>query len=110
MLALQDGDFATAESCFEPDAAWWMNGRLRGRFGDLLPELKRAKAAGGVLRHEQIRRMYAAEGFTDQHLVRLQAPGGGEVELAVCVVVRVGAGGRVTRLEEYFDGAAIPRP
>jgi hypothetical protein len=107
MGALQDGDFETTEACFQPDATWWMNGRLRGRFTEILPEMKNAKAGRGVNPHLEIRRLYAAGGFTDQHLVRLPREGRRPAELAVCVVARLGAGGRVTRFEEYFDPTAL---
>jgi hypothetical protein len=107
MQALQDGDFETTEACFQPGATWWMNGRLRGRFAEILPELKRAKAAQGVIRHLEIRRLYTADAFTDQHLVRLPRDGLPPAELAVCVVARLGDDGRVTRFEEYFDSAVL---
>jgi ketosteroid isomerase-like protein len=107
MRSLQDGDFDTTEACFEPDATWWMNGRLRGRFSEILPEMREAKAARGVNPHLEIRRLYAAEGFTDQHVVRLPREAGAPIELAVCVVVRVGNSGRVERIEEYFDASAV---
>ena len=107
MRSLQDGDFDTTEACFEPDATWWMNGRIRGRFAEILPEMKKAKAARGINPHVDIRRMYSPEGFTDQHLVRLPREGQPEIELSVCVVVRRGEDGRVNRIEEYFDSAGV---
>jgi uncharacterized protein len=107
MGALDEGDHATVESCFSPDATWWLNGRLRGRFAEVLPELKRAKPQPTPRRHEQIRRLFAPQGFTDQHITRLRS-NGGDVELAVCVVVRV-EDGRVSRFEEYFDASQLPR-
>jgi ketosteroid isomerase-like protein len=103
MRALDEGDHEVAAACVAPDATWWMNGRLRGTFAAVLPELRRAKPAPTARRHEQIRRLFSPEGFTDQHVTRL----GPDVELAVCVVVRV-AGGRATRIEEYFDTAQLP--
>ena len=107
MRSLQDGDFVTTESCFQADATWWMNGKLRGRFADILPEMKLAKAERGVNPHLEIRRMLTAEGFTDQHVVQLPRAGGPPAELAVCVVARVGEDGRVARFEEYFDSSVL---
>jgi ketosteroid isomerase-like protein len=107
MRSMQDGDFETTEACFQPDATWWMNGRLRGRFDEIFPEMKRAKAERGVNPHLEIRRLYSADAFTDQHLVRLPREGKQPAELAVCVVVRLGADGRVNRFEEYFDSASL---
>jgi ketosteroid isomerase-like protein len=107
MRSLQDGDFETTETCFEPGATWWMNGKLRGRFAEILPEMKRSKAERGANPHLEIRRMYSAKGFTDQHLVRLPQKTGPAIELNVCVVVRRGEDGRVTRFEEYFDSAVL---
>jgi ketosteroid isomerase-like protein len=107
MRSLQDGDFETTVGCFEPDATWWMNGKLRGRFEEILPEMKATKASRGVNPHLEIRRMYSEGGFTDQHVVRLPREGKAPVDLAVCVVVRVGEDGRASRFEEYFDSAAL---
>ena len=107
MRSLQDGDFETTVECFQPDATWWMNGRLRGSFVEILPEMKAAKSARGVNPHLEIRRMCSDEGFTDQHVVRLPREGKPAAELAICVVARVGADGRVTRYEEYFDSATL---
>jgi len=107
MRSLQDGDFETTVECFQPDATWWMNGRLRGSFAEILPEMKAAKSVRGVNPHLEIRRMCSDEGFTDQHVVRLPREGKPPAELAICVVARVGADGRVTRFEEYFDSAII---
>jgi ketosteroid isomerase-like protein len=107
MRSLQDGDFDTTVDCFQPDATWWMNGRLRGKFEELLPEMKAAKLARGVNAHLEIRRMCSEEGFTDQHVVRLPREDRAPAELAICVVARVDAEGRITRFEEYFDSAAL---
>ena len=104
MRALDEGDHDTAAECIAPDATWWMNGKLRGTFAETLPELRRLKPERTARRHQQIRRLLSPEGFTDQHITRL----GADAELPVCVVVRV-AGGRATRIEEYFDSAQIPR-
>jgi uncharacterized protein len=106
MRALDEGDHETVEAAFDPNATWWMNGRRRGTFTEVLPQLRRAKPERTARRHEQIRRLYAPDGFTDQHLTRLPGPNG-DIELAICVVVRVEAG-RVTRLEEYFDPTQLP--
>lgn len=107
MRSLQDGDFATAVDCFKPDSTWWMNGKLRGRFAEILPEMKAAKASRGVNPHLEIRRMCTEDGFIDQHVVRLPREGKLPAELAICVVARVDADGRVARFEEYFDSAAL---
>jgi limonene-1,2-epoxide hydrolase len=107
MRSLQDGDFETSVECFQPDATWWMNGKLRGRFEEILPEMRTAKAARGVNPHLEIRRMCSEGGFTDQHVVHLARDGPAPIELAVCVVVRVGDDGRASRFEEYFDSAAL---
>lgn len=107
MRALDEGDHDTVRRYFRPDATWWMNGRLRGTFAEVLPELKRTKPERTPRRHEQIRRLFAAEGFTDQHVTLLRTEAG-DVELPICVVVRV-QDGKVTRLEEYFDTGQLPK-
>jgi len=53
------------------------------------------------------RRIEAFEGgFVDQHLLRGRLASGKEVSMAACLICKV-VNGRITRLDEYFDSAAL---
>ena len=60
------------------------------------------------LRYEEVRRQRTERGFMQQHVLRARGPQGEPVELRACIVCDV-ADGRITRLDEYLDGAAVAR-
>ena len=58
-------------------------------------------------RHYTRRRLEVFEGgFVEQHLLKAKLPGGKEVSLSACIVCKVREG-HITRLDEYFDSAAL---
>ena len=60
------------------------------------------------LRYEEVRRQRTERGFVQQHVLRARAPEGQLVELRSCILCDV-VDGRITRLDEYLDGAAVAR-
>jgi ketosteroid isomerase-like protein len=58
------------------------------------------------LRYEEIRRQATETGFVQQHVLRGIAPNGKALEVPACVVGTV-ADGKITRLDEYLDSAAL---
>ncbi len=63
--------------------------------------------AGIRTSYENVRRVVGADSVAEQHDVRLTRPDGVEVLLDVCVVMRFGADGLLTRVDEYFDPTAV---
>jgi uncharacterized protein len=55
--------------------------------------------------YRAIRRFEIPGGFVQQHELHVELPDGRSADLPACVVVRVD-GGRITRIDEYLDGAA----
>jgi uncharacterized protein len=58
------------------------------------------------LRYEDVRRQITANGFVQQHALCGTTVGGVELRIAACLVVGV-ADGRIVRIDEYVDSAAL---
>lgn len=53
--------------------------------------------------YEILERRFFDGGFVQQHIVHATGRGGAEIVLRVCIVIKVGADGLITRIDEYFD-------
>ncbi|MEZ4375570.1 MAG: nuclear transport factor 2 family protein [Polyangiaceae bacterium] len=58
------------------------------------------------LRYEDLRLTATDSGFVQQHVMCGRAPNGAELQVPACLVARV-EGGRIRRLDEYLDAAAL---
>lgn len=105
--AVEAGDLEAVGQAYAPDAVIWHNtdgaetsreanlATLRG-FIRLIPER----------RYLNRRLQVSASGFSQQHLLTGVRRDGAKVSLAACIVCEV-QGGQITRLDEYFDSAAL---
>lgn len=59
-------------------------------------------------RYDDVVRQATADGFVQQHVLRVTTADGRRVELPACIVCRVEIG-RVVRLDEYLDSAHVAR-
>lgn len=107
--AIEAGDVATVEATYAPDAVIWHNtdGLETGPADNL-------KVLNGLVRHVADR-VYADRrltafpgGFVQQHVLHGTVRSGARVSLPACIVCQV-SGGRITRLDEYFDSAHSAR-
>jgi Enoyl-CoA hydratase/isomerase/SnoaL-like domain len=64
----------------------------------------RIRETAGPWQYTDVRRIATDQAFCEEHLVRFPEL---DVEIAACVVARLGPDGRITRLDEYADGAAL---
>jgi ketosteroid isomerase-like protein len=58
-------------------------------------------------RYEILDRQYFDGGFVQQHVLHAKGRNGGSISMRVCIVIKVGANGLISRIDEYFDPAAI---
>jgi ketosteroid isomerase-like protein len=58
------------------------------------------QAAGGLHRRR-------AGGFVQQHILHANGRHGGSIAMRVCIVIKLGANGLISRIDEYFDPADI---
>ena len=105
---VEQGDIDGLVACYAPDAKIWHN-------TDELeqgPEDNRKVLAGMVTRiadrlYDNRRVEIFPGGFVQQHVLRgTRVHDGGRVALPACVICAV-EGGRITRLDEYFDSARV---
>jgi ketosteroid isomerase-like protein len=107
--AIEAGDVAIVAQLYAPDAVIWHN-----HTGATQTAAENVQLLGLVtrrlrgLRYEEVRRQRTEHGFVQQHVLRAQGPEGQSVELRACILCDV-VDGRITRLYEYLDGAAVAR-
>ena len=105
--AIEKDDIDTVRAIYAPDAVIWHNndGLTSTREENLKVLTNFIKAV--PQRQYLDRRVDAFEGgFVQQHLLKGKLANGKELSLACCIVCKV-KDGRITRLDEYFDSAAL---
>jgi ketosteroid isomerase-like protein len=105
---VEAGDIDGLVACYAPDARIWHN-TDRAEQG---PEDNRKTLAGMVTRivdrvYDDRRLEVFAGGFVQQHVLKgTRKHDNVRVELPACIVCAV-SGGKITRLDEYFDSAGV---
>jgi hypothetical protein len=46
-------------------------------------------------------------GFVQQHILHANGRNGGSISMRVCMVIKLGANGLISRIDEYFDPAEL---
>jgi ketosteroid isomerase-like protein len=106
--AIERGDIAAVRECYSPDARIWNNGSRTVATREQNVEVLQGFVARSVSREYRQRQIDELPGgFVQRHLLVAVAHDGFELELPACIVCDV-AGGRITRLEEYFDWSTMP--
>ncbi|MDT5102308.1 MAG: hypothetical protein QOC76_6045 [Mycobacterium sp.] len=106
--AIERGDAATVEAMWAADVLVWKSAE---------PQDQVKKRALRVIswfmdttterRYEIIDRQFFDGGFVQQHVLHATGRNGGSISMRVCIVVKVGSTGLVSRIDEYFDPAEI---
>jgi ketosteroid isomerase-like protein len=103
--AFVDHDADTLRDLCAPTARFWSSAQgVESDLEQLIASLAGMRKMIGNHRYEEVRRLVAPDGFVEQHRVRSTLPSGKELDLDVCVVVRVDEDDRVVRLDEYIPG------
>lgn len=106
--AIEDGDVARVEQLFGPDIAVRKTGDERDN-----DRRRSVRIIGWFIdsttdrRYEILDRQVFDGGFVQQHVLHAHGRNGALVALRVCIVIKVGADGLITRIDEYFDPAGI---
>lgn len=106
--AIEGSDVACVEQLFSPQIAVRKTGddrdndrrrsvRIIGWFIDSTTDR----------RYEILDRQVFDGGFVQQHVLHAHGRNGAVVAMRVCIVIKVGADGLITRIDEYFDPAGI---
>ena len=106
--AIERGDAATVEAMWAADVLVWKSAE---------PQDQVRKRALRVIswfmdttterRYEILDRQFFDGGFVQQHVLHATGRNGGSISMRVCIVIKVGSTGLVSRIDEYFDPAEI---
>ncbi len=106
--AIEDGDACAVEALWDDDVLVWKSAE---------PEEQAKKRALRVIgwfmdvttarRYEILDRQFFDGGFVQQHVLHATGKGGGSISLRVCIVIKVGARGLITKIDEYFNPADL---
>jgi len=58
-------------------------------------------------RYEILDRQFFDGGFVQQHILHATSRKGGSIAFQVCIVIKLGANGLITKIDEYFDPAEL---
>jgi ketosteroid isomerase-like protein len=58
-------------------------------------------------RYEILDRQIFDGGFVQQHILHATSRNGGSISMRVCLVIKLGANGLISRIDEYFDPAEL---
>ena len=58
-------------------------------------------------RYEILDRQLFDGGFVQQHILHANGRNGGSIAMRVCIVIKVGTNGLISRIDEYFDPAEM---
>ncbi len=108
--AVENGDIAALERFYAPDAKIWHNtDGIEQTPRDNVETLKGFVQRIPQRKYDARRLQVFPGGFVHQHTLRgVKAKDGQTVELDACIVCLV-ENGRITRLDEYFDSAAVAK-
>jgi ketosteroid isomerase-like protein len=105
--AIAAGEVEAVREVYAPDASIWHNyDGATQTVDENVRVLAWVVAHVKQLRYTDVRREATESGFVQQHVLRGTAPSGAEIAIPACIVCRV-EGGRITRLDEYFDGSQL---
>ena len=110
--AIERSDVAAVDAMWSSDIAVW---RVGSRRDDDKARAMRVIdwfiGATTQRRYEILDRQLfddgSARGFVQQHILHATGRAGQSISLRVCIVIRVGTGGLIERIDEYFDPAGI---
>jgi ketosteroid isomerase-like protein len=105
--AIEAGDIDAVRDLYDPDAEIWHNTDrvTQGRDENLATLAWVHRNLSGIT-YEDIRRSATDDGFVQRHVFTAASRAGRRVEVPACIVASV-RDGRITRLDEYLDSAAI---
>jgi ketosteroid isomerase-like protein len=106
--AIEHSDRAMLDQLWNDDMAVWRVGAKRDRDKErALRVIDWFIAATTDRRYEILDRQVFDGGFVQQHILHANGRNGGSISMRVCIVIKVGANGLISRIDEYFDPAEL---
>ncbi len=106
--AIERSDEATLSELFDDHIAVWRVGARRDDDkGRALRVLHWFIDVTTQRRYEILDRELFSDGFVQQHILHATGRDGAPIALRVCIVIKLGVNGLITRIDEYFDPAEL---
>jgi ketosteroid isomerase-like protein len=102
--AIERGDYEAVAEMWADDVLVWHSGDPKDNQRVRALKVIRWFMDVTVTRsYEILDRQFFDGGFVQQHILRGGRPDDVSIEMRVCIVIKVGADGLITRIDEYFD-------
>lgn len=106
--AIANSDLPEVEQLFNDDVLVWHSGDTRDSAKDrALRVIDWFIGSTTDRRYEILDRQFFHGGFVQQHILHANGSTGRSIAMRVCIVIKVGADGLITRIDEYFDPAEM---
>ena len=106
--AIEKGDAAAVEALWDDDVLVWKSAEPEDQIKNrALRVIFWFMGTTTERRYEILDRQFFDGGFVQQHVLHATGRNGGSISMRVCIVIKVGANGLISRIDEYFDPAAI---
>jgi len=106
--AIENSNIAMVERLFGPDIAVWKSGDQQPSGHDRSVRIIAWFVNATVdRRYEILDRQFFDRGFVQQHVLHANGRTGASIAMRVCIVIKLGADGLISRIDEYFDPAEI---
>lgn len=106
--AIEHSDIAMIQQLWNDDVAVWKTGEERDRDKErALRVITWLINRTANRRYEILDRRVFDGGFVQQHILHATGRDGGSISMRVCIVIKLGANGLISRIDEYFDPAEL---
>jgi ketosteroid isomerase-like protein len=106
--AIERSDETTLRQLFDDDIALWRVGARRDNDKErALKVLRWFIDVSTQRRYEIVDRQLFPDGFVQQHILHATGRNGGSIAPRVCIVIKLGINGLISRIDEYFDPAEL---
>jgi ketosteroid isomerase-like protein len=106
--AIERGDAATVEAMWAADVLVWKSAEPQDQVRErALRVISWFMDTTTERSYEVLDRQFFDGGFVQQHVLHATGRNGGSISMRVCIVIKVGSTGLVSRIDEYFDPAEI---
>jgi ketosteroid isomerase-like protein len=106
--AIARSDIATVRQLFADDVLVWHSGDTRDSAKERASKIiDWFITTTSDRRYEVLDRQFFDGGFVQQHVLHANSRNGTSIHMRVCIVIKVGADGLISRIDEYFDPAEM---
>lgn len=110
--AIEQSDVPALHQILDDDVAVWRVGASRDNDKERALKVLRWFIDATARRRYQIldRQVFddgSTRGFVQQHILHATGHAGESIALRVCIVIKLNATGRISRIDEYFDPVGI---